>query len=58
MDAILKDRRAAFVFIAPALIVYTLVLLAPIVWSLGYTFYSGNVLTGFAAIALWRFRFE
>src|SRR5436189_1568027 len=55
MDVILRDRRAAFVFIAPALIVYTLVLLAPIIWSLVYTFYSGNVLSGFTYVGLDNF---
>jgi ABC-type sugar transport system permease subunit len=55
MDVVLRDRRAAFVFIAPALIVYTLVLLAPIIWSLVYTFYSGNVLTGFTYVGLDNF---
>jgi ABC-type sugar transport system permease subunit len=56
MDAILRDRRAAFVFIAPALLVYTLVLLAPIIWSLVYTFYSGNVISGFKYVGLHNFR--
>ena len=46
MDVILRDRRAVFVFIAPALLVYTLVLLAPMIWSLVYTLYSGNALSG------------
>jgi ABC-type sugar transport system permease subunit len=55
MDAILRDRRAILVFVAPALIVYTLVLLAPIVWSLVYTFYSGNVITGFKYVGLHNF---
>src|SRR3954464_3344770 len=56
MDVILRDRRAAFFFIAPALIVYTLGLLAPILWSLVYTFYSGNVLSGFTYVGLGNFR--
>jgi ABC-type sugar transport system permease subunit len=47
MDVILRDRRAVLVFIGPALLVYSLVLLAPIIWSLVYTLYSGNVITGF-----------
>ncbi len=40
----------------PALLVYTLVLLAPIVWSLVYTFFSGNALTGFKYVGLANFR--
>ena len=55
MDAVLRDRRAALVFIGPALLVYTLVLLAPIVWSLVYTFFSGNVITGFKYVGLHNF---
>jgi ABC-type sugar transport system permease subunit len=56
MDAVLRDRRAVLVFIGPALLVYTLVLLAPIIWSLAYTFYSGNAITGFTYVGLHNFR--
>jgi raffinose/stachyose/melibiose transport system permease protein len=56
MDAVLRDRRAVLVFIGPALLVYTLVLLAPIIWSLVYTFYSGNAITGFSYVGLDNFR--
>ena len=55
MDVILRDRRAILVFLAPALLVYTAVLLAPIVWSLVYTFYEGNVLSGFKYVGLKNF---
>jgi raffinose/stachyose/melibiose transport system permease protein len=55
MDAILRDRRAILVFIGPALLVYTLVLLAPIVWSLVYTVFSGNVISGFKYVGLHNF---
>ena len=52
MDAILRDRRAILVFVGPALLVYTLVLLGPILWSLGYTFFSGSIITGFKYVGL------
>jgi ABC-type sugar transport system permease subunit len=55
MDAILRDRRAALVFVGPALLVYTLVLLGPIAWSLVYTFFSGNVIEGFKYVGLHNF---
>src|SRR4051794_28909455 len=55
MDAILRDRRAALVFVGPALLVYTLVLLAPIIWSLAYTFFSGNVISGFTYVGFANF---
>lgn len=56
MDAILRDRRAALVFVGPALLVYTVVLLGPIVWSLVYTFFSGNVIEGFKYVGLHNFQ--
>jgi ABC-type sugar transport system permease subunit len=55
VDAILRDRRAILVFVGPALLVYTLVLLGPIVWSLVYTFFSGNVITGFTYVGFHNF---
>lgn len=55
MDGVLRDRRAILAFVGPALLVYTLVLLGPIVWSLVYTFFSGNVITGFQYIGLHNF---
>ncbi|MBO3752453.1 sugar ABC transporter permease [Streptosporangiaceae bacterium NEAU-GS5] len=48
MERLLRDRRAISLFIGPALTVYTLVMLVPIVWSIGYTFFQGNALNGFA----------
>jgi raffinose/stachyose/melibiose transport system permease protein len=48
MDAVLRDRRAILIFIGPALLAYSLVMLVPILWSIGYTFFGGNVITGFS----------
>jgi len=55
MEAILRDRRAIILFVGPALLVYTLVLLGPIIWSLVYTFFSGNVIQGFTYVGLHNF---
>jgi raffinose/stachyose/melibiose transport system permease protein len=55
VDAILRDRRAILVFVGPALLAYTLILLGPIGWSLVYTFFSGNVITGFKYVGLHNF---
>jgi raffinose/stachyose/melibiose transport system permease protein len=52
MDAILRDRRAILVFVGPALLAYTLILLGPVLWSLGYTFFSGNAIEGFKYVGL------
>lgn len=48
MRSVLGDRRAIAVLLGPALLVYTLVMLVPMGWSLGYTFFTGNVIQGFS----------
>jgi raffinose/stachyose/melibiose transport system permease protein len=47
MDKVLSDRRAIAVFLAPALLLYSAIMLVPIVWSAGYTFVEGDPITGF-----------
>lgn len=47
MHSVLGDRRAITALLGPALVVYTLVMVVPIVWSLVYTVYSGNAVVGF-----------
>lgn len=47
MNRVLGDKKAIAVLLGPALVVYTLVMLVPMLWSLGYTFFSGSVITGF-----------
>jgi ABC-type sugar transport system permease subunit len=46
MERSLRDWRAISLFVGPALAVYTLVLLGPILWSVVYTFFSGGLITG------------
>lgn len=47
MEIILRDRRAVLVFVGPALLVYTCIVLVPIIWSLVYTLFEGNIIAGF-----------
>lgn len=47
MNKVLGDRRAIALLLGPALLVYTLVMLIPVVWSLGYTLFEGNAISGF-----------
>jgi raffinose/stachyose/melibiose transport system permease protein len=47
VNTVLGDRRAIVTLVGPALLVYTLVTLVPIVWSVGYTVTEGNVIRGF-----------
>lgn len=52
MHRVLGDRRAAILLMSPALAVYTLVMLVPVLWSLGYTFFSGSPVSGFTFAGL------
>jgi multiple sugar transport system permease protein/raffinose/stachyose/melibiose transport system permease protein len=55
VHSLLGDRRAIAVLLGPALLVYTLVMLVPIVWSMGYTLFTGGVLGGFTFDGLGNF---
>lgn len=55
MKSVLGDRRAILLLVGPALLVYTAVILIPIVWSLGYTFFSGSIVSGFTFTGLKNF---
>jgi multiple sugar transport system permease protein/raffinose/stachyose/melibiose transport system permease protein len=47
MKSVLGDRKAIILLLTPALLVYTLIILIPVIWSFGLTFFTGNILTGF-----------
>ncbi|WES63135.1 sugar ABC transporter permease [Microbacter sp. GSS18] len=47
MKSVLGDRKAITLLLTPALVVYTLIILVPVLWSFGLTFFTGNVLSGF-----------
>ncbi|MBL0885223.1 carbohydrate ABC transporter permease [Myceligenerans indicum] len=47
MHSVLGDRKAIVILLGPALLVYSLVMLAPVLWSLGLTLFDGNALFGF-----------
>ena len=55
MEKMLRDPRPALLLVGPALLVYSLFLLAPVFWSLGYTLFEGNVLAGFQFVGLQNF---
>jgi multiple sugar transport system permease protein/raffinose/stachyose/melibiose transport system permease protein len=50
MERVLGDKRAIFLLLGPALLVYTAVMLVPIVWSTGYTLVDGNLIKGFTFV--------
>jgi len=47
MERVLGDKRAVLILLGPALLVYSIIMLVPIVWSLGYTVMDGNPIIGF-----------
>lgn len=42
MKRVLNNKMAIAVFVIPALILYTVIVIVPVVWSLYYSFYSGS----------------
>jgi multiple sugar transport system permease protein/raffinose/stachyose/melibiose transport system permease protein len=46
VDRVLGNRRAALALVGPALLVYTAVMLVPVLWSAGYSLSSGNAISG------------
>ncbi|MFI6037361.1 carbohydrate ABC transporter permease [Streptomyces sp. NPDC051315] len=47
MHRVLGDRRAIAILLGPALLAYSLIMLVPMVWSLGYSLTKGNTIEGF-----------
>ncbi|MFF3597244.1 carbohydrate ABC transporter permease [Kitasatospora indigofera] len=56
MHRVLGDRRAIMILVGPALLVYSLIMLVPMVWSLGYAFTTGNAIDGFTWSGLENFQ--
>ncbi len=56
MQSVLGNKRAVAVLLGPALAVYTVVMLIPILWSTGYSFYEGNAIRGFDFVGLQNYR--
>ncbi|MBA8817177.1 multiple sugar transport system permease protein/raffinose/stachyose/melibiose transport system permease protein [Microbacterium halimionae] len=55
MNKLLGDPKAVLVLLGPAFAVYSLVMLVPIFWSLGYTVLEGNSVTGFEFVGFDNF---
>ena len=47
MRSVLADRKTIFILLGPALLIYTVVMLAPVLVSFGLTFFDGTALFGF-----------
>ncbi|WP_109209058.1 MULTISPECIES: sugar ABC transporter permease [Microbacterium] len=55
MNSIFGDRKTIFILLAPALVLYTLLKVVPVGWSLGLSFFEGNSLRGFDWVGLQNF---
>ena len=42
MNKVLSNKKAISLFVVPALIVYTVIVMVPVVWSLYYSFFNGS----------------
>ncbi|WP_058306000.1 carbohydrate ABC transporter permease [Gracilibacillus massiliensis] len=52
MNKFLSNKLAVITFLLPAILVYLLTVFLPLIWSLGYSFYSWNGLTEMKFIGL------
>lgn len=55
MKEVLGDKRVALILVGPALLVYSLITLVPIVWSVVYTFFGGGLIGGFSFVGVQNF---
>lgn len=42
MNKVLGNKKAVTLFVVPALILYTVIVMVPVIWSLYYSFFSGS----------------
>lgn len=55
MRSVFSDRKTIFILLAPAVLLYTALKIAPVVWSLALSFYKGNTLRGFEFVGFDNF---
>ena len=52
MNQTLRDRKALLVFVGPALTLYVMIVIVPIIWTVGYSLFEGSPITGFQFVGL------
>jgi raffinose/stachyose/melibiose transport system permease protein len=55
MNQVLGDRRAIALLLGPALIVYSFIMVVPVIWSFGFSVFRGNLIEGFTFVGLTNF---
>ncbi|WP_251452233.1 sugar ABC transporter permease [Microbacterium sp. Marseille-Q6648] len=55
MSRVFGDRKTILILLLPTLLIYVLLKVVPVVWSLGLSFFSGNTLRGFEFVGFDNF---
>jgi multiple sugar transport system permease protein/raffinose/stachyose/melibiose transport system permease protein len=55
MNQVLGDRRAILILLGPALLMYSFIMVIPVVWSFGFALFRGNLIEGFTFVGLANF---
>ncbi|WP_207453982.1 carbohydrate ABC transporter permease [Desertivibrio insolitus] len=55
MQSIFGDRKTVLILLGPALLLYTLLKVVPVLWSFGLSFFEGNTLRGFTWVGVDNF---
>jgi raffinose/stachyose/melibiose transport system permease protein len=55
MKRVFGDRKTIIILLAPTLLLYVLLKLGPVAWSLGLSFFEGNSLRGFEFVGFQNF---
>jgi raffinose/stachyose/melibiose transport system permease protein len=55
MNLVLGDKRAILILLGPALLMYSFIMVIPIVWSFGFAFFKGNLIEGFSYVGFANF---
>jgi raffinose/stachyose/melibiose transport system permease protein len=55
MNQVLGDKRAILIMLGPALLMYSFIMVIPVVWSFGFALFRGNLIEGFTYVGLDNF---
>jgi len=53
---VLGDKRAIAILLGPALLIYTVIMVGPVIWSFVYSFFDGNLIAGFTFVGFGNFQ--
>ena len=56
MKDVLGDKRAILILLGPALVMYSLIMLGPTIWSFVYSVFDGNLVHGFTFVGIANFQ--